>query len=97
MTTSRSPSTRRIPSTGPVRLGQRLGRVEVSEKGKVVATVPLVAASAIPAASVKQRSKSFATRPLFLLGAALALGGTVLALRRRAVSARRRPREASAA
>ncbi len=81
---------------GPIRIGQQLGRVEVSQKGKVVATVPLVAASAVPAAGIKQRSKSFATRPLFLIGAALALGGTVLTLRRRAIAGRR-PREASAA
>jgi len=84
---------------GPIRSGQRLGRVEVSQGGKVVATVPLVAKGSVPAASVAQRTKSAAGTPWILLGVALAaLLATVLLARRRAqTSRRRRPREASAA
>ena len=37
--------------TGPIRGGQRLGRVEVSQGGEVVATVPLIAGAALPAAT----------------------------------------------
>ena len=49
--------------TGPVRGGQRLGRAEVSQGGKVVATVPLIARAAIPAANLTQKTKSGAGTP----------------------------------
>jgi D-alanyl-D-alanine carboxypeptidase (penicillin-binding protein 5/6) len=82
---------------GPIRSGERLGRVAVSQGGKVVATVPLIAAGSVPAAGIAQRTKTWAGRPLILLGAgALALGATVLLARRRGQTGRR-PREASAA
>jgi D-alanyl-D-alanine carboxypeptidase (penicillin-binding protein 5/6) len=83
---------------GPIHRGQRLGRAEVSVHGRVVATVPLLAATAVPAAGITQKTKSAATRPLVLIGIAAAVLATVLLLRRRAISARRRlRREARAA
>ncbi len=83
---------------GPIHSGQQLGRVEVSQGGEVVATVPLIAAGSVPAAGIAQKTKSAAARPLILLGvAAAALVATVLLARRRALAARRRPREARAA
>ena len=82
---------------GPIRSGQRLGRVEVSQGGKVVATVPLIAQGSVPATSVAQRTKAAAGTPWLLLGIAIAaLGATVLLARRRAQMSRR-PRQARAA
>ena len=82
---------------GPIRSGQRLGRVEVSQGGRVVATVPLIAQGSVPATSVAQRTKAAAGTPWILLGVAIAaLGATVLLARRRAQTSRR-PREARAA
>jgi D-alanyl-D-alanine carboxypeptidase (penicillin-binding protein 5/6) len=83
---------------GPIRSGQRLGRVEVSQGGRVVATVPLIAAAAVPAADIAQRTKAWAGRPWVLVGGLAAIVGTLLlARRRRARSSRRPSREASAA
>lgn len=83
---------------GPIRSGQRLGRVEVSQGGKVVATVPLIAQGSVPAATVAQRTKSAAGTPWILIGVAIAaLTATVLLARRRSQTSRRRPREARAA
>jgi len=83
---------------GPIRSGQRLGRVEVSQGGRIVATVPLVAKNAVPAATVAQRTKSAAATPWILAGVAIALlTATVLLARRRSQTSRRRPREARAA
>jgi D-alanyl-D-alanine carboxypeptidase (penicillin-binding protein 5/6) len=76
---------------GPIRSGQRLGRIEVSQGGQVVATVALIAASAVPAANITQRTKSWAGRPYVVVGIAAALIATVLLLRR-AQTGRRRPR-----
>ena len=76
---------------GPIRRGQQLGRVEVSQGGEVVATVPLVAEGSVPAAEIAQKTKSAAGRPwVLLLGAVAALGATVLLARRRSSTARRR-------
>jgi D-alanyl-D-alanine carboxypeptidase (penicillin-binding protein 5/6) len=84
--------------SGPIRSGQRLGRVEVRQGGQVVATVPLIAAGAVPAADIAQRTKAWAGRPWVLVGGLAAVVGTLLLARRRRVrSARRPPREASAA
>jgi D-alanyl-D-alanine carboxypeptidase (penicillin-binding protein 5/6) len=83
---------------GPIRIGQQLGRVEVMQGGKLVATVPLTAASSVPAASITQKTKAAAGRPLIVIGVALAvLIATVLLASRRTRPGRRRPREASAA
>jgi D-alanyl-D-alanine carboxypeptidase (penicillin-binding protein 5/6) len=83
---------------GPVRSGQRLGRVEVRQGGALVATVPLIAAAALPAAGLTQRTKSWAGRPWVLVGGLAAIVGTfLLARRRRLQSARRPSREARAA
>jgi D-alanyl-D-alanine carboxypeptidase (penicillin-binding protein 5/6) len=83
---------------GPIRSGTRLGRVEVRQGGKLVATVPLIASAAVPPADIAQRTKSWAGRPWVLLGGVAAIVGTfLLARRRRLQSARRPPREASAA
>jgi D-alanyl-D-alanine carboxypeptidase (penicillin-binding protein 5/6) len=83
---------------GPIHRGQRLGTADVKANGRVVATVSLLAASPVPAAGITQKTKSAATRPLVLIGVTIALLGTVVLLRRRALSARRKVRrEASAA
>ncbi len=84
--------------TGPIRGGQRLGRVEVSQGGKVVATVPLIAGAALPAANLTQRTKSWAGRPWVLVGGLAAIVGTFLLARRRRLQSARRPQsEARAA
>jgi D-alanyl-D-alanine carboxypeptidase (penicillin-binding protein 5/6) len=82
---------------GPIRRGQQLGRVEVTQQGRLVATVPLVAASDVPAAGIKQRTKTAATRPWVLIGIAAGLAATVLLLARRRARVARRPREGRAA
>jgi D-alanyl-D-alanine carboxypeptidase (penicillin-binding protein 5/6) len=83
---------------GPIRGGQRLGRAEVRQGGRLVATVPLIAASAVPVAGTKQRTRSWIGRPLVLVGVFLVVGATVLLARRRRTLASRRPsQEASAA
>lgn len=69
---------------GPIRKGQRMGQAEVVVDGRRVATVALVAASAVPAAGVAQRTKDYVTRPFGFALAVLALAGSVgLLLRRR--------------
>jgi len=86
--------------TGPIRRGERLGQVEVRQGGKLVATVPLVAQGAVPAASVAQKTKDAAGRPWLAIGVALAaiVATFLLTMRRRAqLSRRRRPRQTSAA
>lgn len=86
--------------TGPIRRGERLGTVKVRQGGKLVATVPLVAQGAVPAASVAQKTKDAAGRPWLAIGVAFAaiLATVVLTVRRRAhVSRRRRLRQTSAA
>jgi serine-type D-Ala-D-Ala carboxypeptidase (penicillin-binding protein 5/6) len=84
--------------TGPVRGGQRLGRAEIRQGGEVVATVPLIAGAAIPAANLTQKTKSWAGTPWVLVGGLVAIVGTFLLARRRRLNGARRPsREASAA
>jgi D-alanyl-D-alanine carboxypeptidase (penicillin-binding protein 5/6) len=83
---------------GPIRGGQRLGRVEVKQGGKLVATVPLIAGAALPAANLTQKTKSWAGTPWVLVGALVAIVGTFLLARRRRLNGARRPsREARAA
>jgi D-alanyl-D-alanine carboxypeptidase (penicillin-binding protein 5/6) len=83
--------------SGPIRSGQRLGRIEVSQGGEVVATVPLVAATRVPAAGLTQRTKSFAAKPIGVLAVVAAVSATLLLARRRLTNGRRSSREASAA
>jgi serine-type D-Ala-D-Ala carboxypeptidase (penicillin-binding protein 5/6) len=84
---------------GPIRRGQRLGRIEVSQGGRVVATVGLLAGHHVAAAGIAQQTKNLAAAPLVLIGVAIAaVGGTLLMARRRHVRSRRPPsREARAA
>jgi D-alanyl-D-alanine carboxypeptidase (penicillin-binding protein 5/6) len=83
---------------GPIRSGQRLGRAEVRQGGHLVATVPLIAASAVPEAGLTQRTKSWAGHPWVLVGGLLVILGTFLLARRRHLRSTRRPsREARAA
>jgi D-alanyl-D-alanine carboxypeptidase (penicillin-binding protein 5/6) len=83
---------------GPIRGGQRLGRVEVRQRGTLVATVPLIAGAALPAANITQKTKSWAGTPWVLVGGLLAIVGTFLLARRRRLQSTRRPsREARAA
>jgi D-alanyl-D-alanine carboxypeptidase (penicillin-binding protein 5/6) len=76
---------------GPVRSGQRLGRAEVRQAGHLVATVPLIASAALPAADLTQRTKSWAGRPWVLVGGFAAIVGTLLVARRRRLQSARRP------
>ena len=85
---------------GPIRSGQRLGHVEVRQSGKTVATVALIAQSAVPAAKIAQKTKTAAQSPWVSVGvaSALLLATVLLAVRRRArLTRRRRPRQTSAA
>ncbi|MBE2320209.1 D-alanyl-D-alanine carboxypeptidase [Solirubrobacter sp. CPCC 204708] len=75
---------------GPIRSGQRLGRVEVRQQGKLVATVALVAKSAVAAPTPAVKAKSWAARPYVVVGVAVALVATVLLVTRRARTGRRR-------
>jgi D-alanyl-D-alanine carboxypeptidase (penicillin-binding protein 5/6) len=77
--------------SGPIRSGQRLGRVEVRQGGTLVATVPLIAAAALPAAGITERTKSWAGRPWVLVGGLAAIVGTFLMARRRRLHSARRP------
>jgi D-alanyl-D-alanine carboxypeptidase (penicillin-binding protein 5/6) len=84
--------------TGPIHGGQQLGRVEVRQGGQKVATVPLIAGAAIPAANLSQKTKSWAGTPWVLVGGLIAIVGTFLVARRRWLNSSRRPsREARAA
>jgi D-alanyl-D-alanine carboxypeptidase (penicillin-binding protein 5/6) len=83
---------------GPIWRGQRLGRIEVTQNGRHVATVPLVAANHVAAAGIAQQTKNLAAAPLVLIGVAIALlGGTLLLARRASIRRRRPSREARAA
>jgi D-alanyl-D-alanine carboxypeptidase (penicillin-binding protein 5/6) len=83
---------------GPLRRGQPLGRAEVRQGGRLVATVPLLAVQAVPRADVVQRTKSWLAHPgVLLVMAAAVTGSVVLARRRRAGRPDRRQSEAPAA
>jgi len=76
---------------GPIRRGQSLGTIEVLSHGKRVATVPLVAAAAVPKADFGQKTKEWFTHPLAIVLFAAVLAGSVLLARRgRQVHRRRR-------
>jgi serine-type D-Ala-D-Ala carboxypeptidase (penicillin-binding protein 5/6) len=60
--------------SGAVEEGEKLGRVKVTVDGKPVATTPLVAAHAVDAATVVDRTLSSAQNPILLI----ALGGIVI-------------------
>jgi D-alanyl-D-alanine carboxypeptidase (penicillin-binding protein 5/6) len=82
---------------GPIRRGQRLGTAQVLRGRTRIGTVPLVAAEAVPAAGLGQRTRAWFTQPAAILLAFAVLGGTVLLVRRRGVRSRRPRREAHAA
>jgi D-alanyl-D-alanine carboxypeptidase (penicillin-binding protein 5/6) len=74
----------KVPSelAGPIAKGARVGTAYVLERGRVVATVPLVLARALPAVSVLTIAAEFLMRPATLLAVVLllcaALGGVML-------------------
>ena len=87
---------------GPIRRGQRVGSaaVRVRRGSRVLAEVPLVAASTVPEAGLEQRAKDLVTRPyvpVVLVGAAIGSVLMVRALRRRRESPGRRQRVAGPA
>jgi serine-type D-Ala-D-Ala carboxypeptidase (penicillin-binding protein 5/6) len=68
--------------SGPIRRGQRFGYREVLADGERIATVPVVASAAVPAADVAQRTKDWFTRPYALILVGVLLSATVLLARR---------------
>ena len=94
-----SPSSRPSPSPGPIHRGQRLGRVEVSQRGKARRHGAADrGGDRVPAAGIAQRTKTWATRPLFLLGGRRGGAGRYGAARdAAAASPARRPSETRAA
>jgi D-alanyl-D-alanine carboxypeptidase (penicillin-binding protein 5/6) len=81
---------------GPIAFGTELGTAAVLQDGRRIATVPLMAATEVPAAGVVQRTKAWFTRPIGVVLAFAVLSGTVLLARWRRRSGgprRRRARE----
>ena len=68
---------------GPIAYGQELGEADVLQAGHKIATVPLVAATEVPAPDLAQRTKTWFSQPLAVVLAFAVLGGTVLVARRR--------------
>jgi serine-type D-Ala-D-Ala carboxypeptidase (penicillin-binding protein 5/6) len=79
---------------GPIAYGQRLGRAEVLQDGERIAIVPLVASTALPAAGLAERTKSWFAQPLGIILAFAALTGTVLLARWTRRTGPRRRRQA---
>jgi serine-type D-Ala-D-Ala carboxypeptidase (penicillin-binding protein 5/6) len=80
---------------GPIRRGQRLGRLRICRGERRVATLPVVASADVPEAGAAVRTKDWFTRPLTLLVLFLAgVAGSVLLARarRRGPNGRRGPR-----
>jgi len=80
---------------GPIRRGQRLGKLHVCRGDRRVATLPVVASADVPEASAAVRTKDWFTRPAALLVLFVAgVGGSVLLARarRRGPNDRRRSR-----
>lgn len=71
--------------SGPLAAGTKLGTVEVREQGKLVATVPLVTAVAVPGASVLERLRALLghTWTLIVLLGLATCSLTFVAMRRR--------------
>ncbi len=90
---------RRTSSTARSAAVSGSARVEVRQDGRLVATVALVAKSAVAAPTPAEKAKSWAARPYVVGGIGLLLVATVLLVTRRARTSRRRPnrREARAA
>ena len=86
--------------SGPIRRGQRLGRLDICRGERRIARVALVAGAGVPEAGLTQRTKDWFSRPFSLLIVVLAgLGGTLLLARRRGGGSdpRSRAREPEAA
>jgi serine-type D-Ala-D-Ala carboxypeptidase (penicillin-binding protein 5/6) len=84
--------------TGPIRRGQKLGKLKICRGKRKIATLPLVASADVPKAGIGVRTKDWFTRPLTLmLVVLLGLGGSVLLARarRRGAHGRRRSRRDS--
>lgn len=81
---------RDVPSEveGPIRRGQKFGRVEVVIDGEVATRVSLVASSEIPAAGAGRKAQDWVTRPVMLLVLALlvAIAAAASLLSRRAAT-----------
>jgi D-alanyl-D-alanine carboxypeptidase (penicillin-binding protein 5/6) len=68
--------------TGPVRRGQQFGVREVYADGVKVASVPIVAADAVPEAGFGQRTKDLFTRPLPIIAVIAFVSASVMLVRR---------------
>jgi D-alanyl-D-alanine carboxypeptidase (penicillin-binding protein 5/6) len=84
---------------GPLPKGARVGTVTVTQRGRVVARVPLQTADAVDAATFFDRLRDWLDNPLtlVLLGAFAACSLYLVLLRRRAVRRRQRRRTAKGA
>jgi serine-type D-Ala-D-Ala carboxypeptidase (penicillin-binding protein 5/6) len=82
---------------GPIRRGRRLGRVEVRQGGRLVATVPLVAARRVAAPAPSGAGAGWVLPALVLIGLAAVAGSVLRTRRRRALRPEARHREAPAA
>ncbi len=81
--------------SGPMHAGTRVGSVEVRQRGRTVATVALVTASDVPSPTLGERMRSWlgSTLTILLLGGLAICTVQLVALRRRALRRRRRPRD----
>jgi hypothetical protein len=82
---------------GPVRRGRRLGRGEVRQGGRLVATVPLVAARRVAAPPPPPSGTSWVAGLAVVLGLAALAGSVLRTRRRRTPRPEARHREAPAA
>jgi D-alanyl-D-alanine carboxypeptidase (penicillin-binding protein 5/6) len=67
---------------GPIQEGQRFGSVDIMAGGHRLATVPLEAASDVPAASAARRLQDTATKPVWLLVLVAGIAIVALVVRR---------------
>ena len=78
---------------GPVRKGQQIGTAQVRYRGRVIATVPLVAERSVAAAGLARKAVHGLTRPLTLILLAMVVAAAAYRVRRRRRARRARDLE----
>lgn len=78
---------------GPLRKGERVGTAEVHYRGRLVASVPLVAERSVAAAGLLRKVGYGLTRPLTLILLGMALAAVAFRIHRRRRARRERERE----